>query len=164
MLPGRPVLLNVGVVLCLGTLSSTYACSPEEVQVESPALDVADASMCRKLLDALPQTVSGQTRRDLETESGYAAAWGDPAIVLRCGVGVPEGFDEFSACQVTNGVGWFIPEDQITGEATEIWMTTVDRTPAVEVRLPPEYFPPAATMVDLAPAITQSIQQDDPCL
>ncbi len=113
---------------------------------------------------ALPDEVADQPRREVEPAGGTVAAWGDPAIELRCGVGTPDGFDELSTCQVADGVGWFIPEEQITGEPTDIVMTTVDRTPRVEVRLPEAYFPPAAAMVDLAPSIKRTIPQDDPCL
>jgi hypothetical protein len=37
----------------------------------------------------LPEQVEGQQRRDVEPAGPLAAAWGDPAIVLRCGVGPP---------------------------------------------------------------------------
>ncbi len=166
MVRRRPVLPNAGVVLCLGLcLGVTSAgCSTGPVEVDPPEVRRVDASACRRLVDALPPSVSEQERRDIEPEEAYGAAWGDPAIVLRCGVGTPAGFDELSACQVTDGVGWFIPENQITGQATDVLMTTVDREPTIEVRIPADYFPPAATMVDLAPAITASSQQDDPCL
>jgi len=164
MLRRRPVLRNAGAVLflCLGL--TTAGCSPGPVEFDPPAVRGTDASACRRLVDALPSSVSEQQRRDVEPEEGYGAAWGDPAIVLRCGVGRPAGFDDFSTCQVTDGVGWFIPERQITGQAVDVLMTTVDREPAVEVRIPADYFPPAATMVDLAPAITASSEQEDPCL
>ena len=49
-----------------------------------------------------------------DAASATAAAWGDPAIVLRCGVGEPASFDQFSTCQIVNGVAWYIPDEQIT--------------------------------------------------
>lgn len=139
------------------------ACSGA-VQLDETAPSGAAATACERLVDAVPESVADQPRREVTPRGAYGAAWGDPAIVLRCGVGTPAGFDELSACQVTNGVGWFIPEEQITGEAAEILMTTVDRTPAVEVLIPADYFPPAGAMVDLAGPISSTTDQDDPCL
>jgi hypothetical protein len=157
----RPPLRRLGAVAAVGLLLT--ACSGT-VRVDAPALSGADARACRALLDELPDRVSDQDRREAETGAGYAAAWGDPAIVLRCGVPAPKGFDAFATCQVTNGVGWFVPESQIRGEPTDVVMTTVGRAQNVEVQVPSEYFPPAATMVDLAPAIKGTIREVRPCL
>lgn len=133
------------------------------VSVDAPEPEARAAAACSRLLEALPTRVAEQQRRQVDPEDAYAAAWGDPPIVLRCGVGRPAGFDRLSVCQVANGVGWFIPEQQITNEPTEIVMTTVDRHPRVEVRLPEEYHPPAAAMVHLAPALKQTTEQTEPC-
>jgi hypothetical protein len=43
-------------------------------------------------------------------------------------------------------------------------MTTVGRAQYVEVRVPEEYFPPPATMVDLGPAVKRTIRSVRPCL
>lgn len=161
----RPVLANAGAVACLGLLAALGGCgSQTAVGIHSPTLRGADAAACRKLVDSLPETVADQKRRPVRPAHAYGAAWGDPAIVLRCGVGRPAGFDRFSTCQVTNGVGWYIPEDQITGQPNDIVMTTVGREQNVEVRIPADYFPPAATMVDLASAIKSSVREVKPCL
>jgi hypothetical protein len=93
----------------------------------------------------------------------YAAAWGDPAIELLCGVDEPPGFDRFATCQVVNKVAWFIPESQITGKPTEVVMTTVRRPENVRVTLPQEYWPPAAAMVDLAPALKRALPAKRSC-
>ncbi len=108
--------------------------------------------------------MDGAEQRTVEPAGGQAAAWGDPAIVLRCGVRMPESFDRFAACQETNGVGWFIPEEQMTGAPESITMTTIGRSVNVEVSLPPEHWPPAAAMVDLAPAIKKTVAETDPCV
>ena len=151
----------MGVVACLLALAG---CSGGgAVSIDAPDLDGPAAERCGQLLDALPKTVAEQPRRAVDPEDAYAAAWGDPPIVLRCGVGSPAGFGELSVCQVANGVGWFIPEEQITNEPTDVVMTTVDRRPRVEVRLPEEYYPPAAAMVQLAPALKQTTERTDPC-
>jgi hypothetical protein len=50
------------------------------------------------------------------------------------------------------------------GKPTDITMTTVGRAQYVEVRLPVDYWPPAAAMVDLAPAIKRTVREVRPCL
>ncbi len=156
---------SAGAVACLVLVAGLAAgCGSGNVPVDSPSPSGAHARACSELLDALPDSVAGEQRRTVEPEDAYAAAWGDPAIVLRCGVPRPEGYDEFATCQETNGVGWFIPEKQITGEPEEIVMTTVGREQSVEVRLPEEYWPPAEAMVDLADAIKRSTREVDPCV
>jgi hypothetical protein len=42
-------------------------------------------------------------------------------------------------------------------------MTAVGRAEYVEVQLPHDYFPPAATMADLSDAVKHSIRQVEPC-
>jgi hypothetical protein len=140
------------------------ACGGGAVEVQVLELSPEAASTCADLVAALPATVDSAGRRDVEPAGAPAAAWGDPAIVLRCGVAMPDSFDEFAACQETDGVGWFIPEDQLTGEGESITMTTIDRAVNIEVTLPREHWPPAIAMVDLAPSIKEHVEQTDPCV
>jgi len=134
------------------------------VDLDAPDVDGTDAEACRTLVRALPEHVADQPRREVDPGAGFGAAWGDPAIELRCGVARPRGFDRFATCQVTNGVGWFIPESQTQGRRVDVVMTTVGRAQHVEVRIPADYFPPAAAMVDLAPAVKRSIREVKPCV
>ena len=134
------------------------------LQVDRFTVSPAGHDACPALLEALPSRVADQARRSV-TGSTYAAGWGDPAIVLRCGVGNPKGFDRFSRCQHANGVDWFVPESVIGDQGEDAVMTTVGRSPAVEVRLPARYRPagPAAAMVDLAPVIKAHTTKTTPC-
>ena len=146
----------------LGVLAA--GCGGGSVRVGTPELTGAAARTCGDLVEGLPATVDSGQRREVEPPGAPAAAWGDPAIVLRCGVAMPRSFDEFAACQETDGVGWYIPESQLTGSPDAITMTTIDRAVNVEVTLPPEHWPPANAMVDLAPAIKRYVEQTDPCV
>jgi hypothetical protein len=157
----RPVLRNAGVVACVGAVLVLTGCGPDPVRIDSPELDGSEAADCRRLVDQLPERVEGQERR--EPSVAYGAAWGDPAIVLRCGVDEPAEFDELASCQIVNDVAWFIPESQIVGEPVDILMTTVGRSPNVEVALPEDYFPPATAMVELADAVGRTTTEVDPC-
>ncbi|HYO41515.1 MAG TPA: DUF3515 domain-containing protein [Nocardioidaceae bacterium] len=143
-------------------LSATGCAGP--LELDAPRVSGADARACKALVEALPASVADQEQRSVDAGPGYAAAWGDPAIELRCGVARPAGLDRFAACQVVNGVGWWIPEAQQTGRPEPITMTTVGRALDVEVRLPESYWPPATAMVDLAPALTRTIRTVRPCV
>lgn len=149
---------------CLAALALVSGCGTDTVEVDAPQLDPETASTCEALVEALPDTVDDARRREVGPAGTPAAAWGDPPIVLRCGVPMPEDFDEFATCQEADGVGWFIPEDQMTGRPEEITMTTIGRAVNVEVTLPPEHWPPAAAMVNLAAAIKQTVPETEPCV
>jgi len=124
------------------------------VDVPSSEVSGAEREACEALVEDLPGRVSDQPRRETEGNP-LGAAWGDPAIVLRCGVGTPSGYDKFAACQVANGLGWFVPDGEIADQSDDLVMTTIERSPRVEVVVPAEHRPPAAVMVDLAEAIKQ---------
>ncbi len=132
--------------------------------VDLPEQDVsaADRKACTALVDDLPHRVSERARRETKG-SPLGAAWGDPAIVLRCGVGTPEGYEPGSPCQRVNGVDWFVPEDQIEDQGSDVLLTTIGRSPAVEVAVPSDYRPPDAVMVDLADAIKEHTEAVEPC-
>ena len=115
-------------------------------------------------MHALPERVSDQPRRRVDPGDGYAAAWGDPAIELRCGVPRPDGLTAVSPCEHTNGVDWFIPVSQQSGGTSEVIMTTVGRAVNVEVTVPADDFPPATAMVDLAPAVKRTLHEVRPCV
>jgi hypothetical protein len=156
-----------GVVASALLLAGTLvACGGDDNHVSVSGFHVvaADRAACEKLLAAVPGSVADQSRRDV-SGSAYAAAWGDPAIVLRCGVGKPKGFDRFSRCQRANGVDWFVPESVIGDLEADAVMTTVGRSPAVEVELPARYRPAgsAAVMVDLAPVLKAHTTKTTPC-
>ena len=42
-------------------------------------------------------------------------------------------------------------------------MTTIGWTPAVQVTIPADYRPPAATMVDISAAIKQTLEKTGDC-
>ena len=136
------------------------ACS-DRVEVTAPSASGTTARSCAALVRALPSSVSDQSAREVDDGDGYGAAWGDPPIVLRCGVARPAAMDRFASCQLVNGVGWFIPESQGTDE--QVTLTTMDRVVFVQVRIPRDYFPPAATMVDLGPAVRDTLTKTRRC-
>lgn len=140
-------------------------CGSGAVQVRAPAVSGPAARRCVGLLKALPRSVTGQQRRTVSTGAhDYAAAWGDPPIVLRCGVPKPKGLNRFATCQQVNGVGWFVPPAQIDRGPGPITMTTIGFQPRMQVQLPGDYWPPAAAMADLAASVKASLQRTHSCV
>jgi hypothetical protein len=115
-----------------------------------PTLSPADATACGALLDALPDEIDpGVERRPVEGDDGRTAAWGDPAVVLQCGVAESDRPEE--PAQV-NGVLWSVRDIG----AGYRW-TTQDRVPAVAVDVPDAYPNVAELVVPLADPVEQAI-------
>ncbi len=146
-----------------GALALLAGCGGGPVEVAAPSMEAAQLATCTKLVAALPETVDDLSRREVEPAGAPAAAWGDPAIVLRCGVPMPDEFTDTSMCLETDGVGWFVPDDQLEGTPETVTMTTIGRDVNVEVTLPEGHLP-AVAMVDLAPAVKQTTELLDPCV
>lgn len=96
-----------------------------------PVTPEADAS-CPAFMTELPLELAGEPSRRVQSDTPYAYAWGDPPIVLVCGVDRPAGWVVgVSAIQI-NGVQWYV---DTSDPDTTVW-TTVDRPVHVEVTLP----------------------------
>ena len=149
-----------GAVVLALVCSLASACGT--VHVRATDVSGPGRSACLTLVHDLPHRVSDLKRRDT-TGSDLGAAWGDPPVVLRCGVGTPEGYQPSSPCQRVNGVDWFVPEKALTDQGEDVVLTTIGRTPRVEVVVPAEHRPPDAVMVDLAGVIRKDTRVVSPC-
>jgi len=115
-------------------------------------------SICRDLLAAAPETVTGLARRDVDTD-GVALAWGSPPVVLRCGITAAVGLGPTSRCDEVDGVGWY-SEDLGDGYR----FTTVGREVPIEVTVPDDYAPEGGALLDLAEAVESSDPVRRPCV
>lgn len=156
--PVAVLLLLVAVVIA--------GCGSNTVTVDARPPAAADRAVCRSLLNRLPTHVADQARRTVEPDGAWGAAWGDPPIVLTCGAAAPRGYGRASSCTTVNGVDWYLPEAQLQpgGSPSDVTMTTVHRTVNVEVRMPADYWPPAATLADLSSAISAALPRAGHCL
>ena len=100
--------------------------------------------------------MEGQDRREVEPESPRTAAWGDPPIVLRCGVEQPEAYDPSGTAVEVNGVAWFL-EQQPEGYR----FTTTDHVVRIEVVVPRAYAPEVNPLVDLASAVDAAVPREE---
>lgn len=128
-----------------------------KVAVDDPTPDAATAQVCDGLMGALPGSVLDQARRTVEP-GVLSAAWGKPAIVLRCGVPAPPGLTPTSDCLEVNGVGWFAEEAQ-----GGMIFTTIGRPAYVEVSVPTRYAPGSGALVDLGAAVAAHDPVTTPC-
>jgi hypothetical protein len=96
--------------------------------------------------------VDDAVRRDVEPGQPGIAAWGQPPIILRCGVSPPTGLDPSLAVLDVSGVGW----RSLDGEGGTFFYTD-DRAAVVEVAVPDDYAPEAEVLVDLAEAVESSV-------
>jgi hypothetical protein len=105
-------------------------------------------SVCSRLASQLPNKVDDLHRRRTTPLAAGVAAWGDPPVILRCGVGLPAGLTATSVLSTVDDVDWFTDE-----QATRRVWTTFSRAANVEVSVPNSHSPGVGPVVDLAAAI-----------
>ncbi|WP_246236875.1 DUF3515 domain-containing protein [Actinomadura chibensis] len=128
------------------------ACGEGAVRVPVPGPDAATRRLCEGL--RLPEKVRGLERRDTSPDSPLTAAWGSPAIALRCGVPRPAALRPDAQLVTINGIDWF-------GQPTDrpVTFTAVARQAYVEVTVPPKYNPAGDALIELGPSIKATIPQ-----
>ncbi len=89
--------------------------------------------LCAKAAAAWPRTVAGKDRRRISDGADAAAAWGDPAIIARCGAVTPAPSPN---CLTVDDVDWVLTT---LSDGTKA--ETYGRSPAIEVLLPKQYLP-----------------------
>jgi len=116
----------------------------------------ADTPECRAVGARWPAQVGSAQWRETAVDSVTVAAWGDPAIIARCGA-VPPGPTE-DACLDINGVDWIMRE-----LADGVEFTTYGRSPAIEVLVPDAYPSPPLLLPAFGPAAETVEQGPDRC-
>ena len=158
---GRGVVASgaAAVVLALGGCSSTPTIADVDVSA-------ADRAACESLVADLPDTLAGLERRDVEPAEALGAAWGDPAYVLACGVPEPGDYEPTAECNVIDGVGWYVPDDQLTDQGEEATPIALSLAPYVEVVVPADYRAEGIdrALAELAPALKAHLGEGLSCL
>lgn len=131
----------------------------------TPPRAAQQAAACAKLLAALPVTLHGLAPRVVHTrptDSPFVVAWGNPAVVLSCGVARPADLkpgsqSDYRFAGPANSPAYLV---SASGNAN-VW-TVVDRAPYIAVRfdgarLPGDYLPTVSAAVAKAlPAVCSS--------
>lgn len=136
-----------------------------------PSPSGATAAACAAVIDALPLRLGGLSARAVQGAAGTwdVVAWGEPAIVLRCGIGRPTrlvpGSDDF-VIDVGDGRGhraeWFHAQRN-----SDDVFTTIDRSVYIDVSVPTDqaYQPlPVLTgaIATVLPAVCQAFPDPAP--
>ena len=113
---------------------------------------------CERLHRQLPDSVDGRDRRDTSPSSSLTAAWGDPAVVLRCGVARPAGLTPTTELIVVDDVAWFLAKQPAGRRHPAYVFTSTGSKTYVEVRVPGSVPRTAATapLADLASSIKRA--------
>jgi Protein of unknown function (DUF3515) len=132
--------LVVGVLIAASLVRNQPLAPLGLATVPAPAAGSAD---CTRLLAALPEQLDGGAhgaldRRHLSAPApAGAAGWGEPPVVLRCGLDRPGAFVVGSPIQVVDQVQWFEAERGSAGDADRSTWYTVDRPVYLALTLPP---------------------------
>jgi hypothetical protein len=145
-------------------LVAVAGCGQGPVEIDAPELSAADARACRDFVADLPDTLAGQKSDETSGDTQYGAAWGDPPIVLTCGVG-PLDLSDVPPCSQVDGVGWLVPTDE-TGGDRDATFTADGYRPRVRLEVPKDYLPEggAAALADLAGPVKQHLKLVERCV
>jgi hypothetical protein len=138
--PALAVALLLGVALA--------GCSDDDASDLAPAPG-GGSPACAEVLERVPAKVLDRER---ETQQAVGvAAWGDPPVVLQCGVDLPEG-PTSDPCLTVDGVDWLLqnPDD----EDAAATFVAYGRDPGVRVTVPGDRQQATGALVDLAPAVS----------
>lgn len=135
---GRGTIVLLVLLGLLGVLGLT-GCGAVEVAVPPLATSAPCPSM------GWPQQVAGHDRVDVTPDSPASAAWGDPAIIARCGVPAPP--PTTLECLGVDDVDWVV-EQLSDGQR----FTTYGRDPALQVLVPNAYSPEPLVLGAFTPA------------
>ena len=126
------------------------------VTAPAPPYAARFAAQCTKVLQRLPVQLHGLAPRVVHTtpDTPFVVAWGDPPVILRCGVGRPAALHPGSSAQLLSATGSAGPYFAVTRSGDdEVW-TVVDRAVYIAIAVPARYasspVPPLARAISAA--------------
>ncbi|WP_345525028.1 DUF3515 domain-containing protein [Nocardioides endophyticus] len=152
-----------GAVACAVLLLAT-GCSSTPPEIDGPDLPAAQDAACRALVAALPDTLVGEKAVEVTGATAYGAAWGDPAIVLTCGV-VAVDISDVPQCVEADGIGWLVSDEDAEGDR-DATFTADGYRPRVRLEVPEDYLPEqgASALAELAAPLKQHLKKTVSCL
>lgn len=123
-----------------------------------PSPNTATQQACVKVFAKLPVQLGTLAPRKTDTNSSFVAAWGNPAVVLRCGVGRPAMLGSAQAAQLldVNSVIW-----QPDPQKRQTVYTAVDRSVYIEVTVPADVDQPLPLLAPAVQALPQLCTASD---
>jgi len=148
------VLLGVAAVTGSSDDSGGPTKPPAPLSVAAPPHAAAQAAACAKVIAALPVQLGKLDPRVVHThpDSPYVVAWGDPAVVLACGVDRPKALHPGSSEQVFNAGSVSGPFYLVSRSGDANVYTIIDRAPYVAITVPQKYAA-ADVLPDLVGAV-----------
>ena len=125
------VLVAIAAVLVLSRIAAISSATLGPVTLVGVDQPDASGTACQTLMKALPDTVNDLSRRETVGDATASRAWGDPAVILRCGVAPPDDLDCTVAITNVNNVWWYQQSD--TDSTTYL---SVDRSVHIAVTMP----------------------------
>ncbi|MEP6561269.1 MAG: DUF3515 domain-containing protein [Nakamurella sp.] len=131
-----PVFAIVAVIVLASVVNSRPVSDvTDPLPVSSVDAPGASTASCTSLMAALPDPLGQLPRRQLlqgdDPQLTGVAAWGEPAVVLRCGVPTPAELTCSAPVQVANGVTWLL----LSGGGATTYLA-VDRAVRVALTVP----------------------------
>lgn len=108
----------------------------------------SNSVLCTSIDQRTPVLIGDQLLRETTPQYPGSAAWGDPAIVMRCGVSVPSELTATSQVIDINGITWF-PQELTAGTR----FTSTNTSTPVEVSIPSGYESAASILVEIGSII-----------
>jgi hypothetical protein len=142
---------SIALALTLVSTIAVGGCGFGSVDIDAFTNAPGTEQVCADLTAAVPEVLDDAVRRDVTPAPEQSAAWGDPPIILRCGLPQPSR-EPGVALLVVNGLSWY-PE---AGEGGTFF-TLLERAAVVEVAVPDDYAPEATILVELSPAVSEAI-------
>jgi hypothetical protein len=146
---------------CLGVV--LVACGKEPVTIPTTRLTAADQAVCQRLVNALPDKLAGHGARKTQPAAALGGAWGDPALVVQCGVDAPTSSRD--SCTEHDGVAWYADADATRDDSVDLVVSTAGHSPIVQLTVPAAYRPDAlsAALGQLAPIVREQTQPQETC-
>jgi hypothetical protein len=148
-------LLAVAAITGVGGGSSDSGPSgPPPLTASAPVHAAAEAAPCAKVLAELPVQLGSLDPRvvHVRPDTPNVVAWGDPAVVLACGVARPAALHPGSSEQVFNAGDLAGPYYVVSRSGNANVYTIVDRQPYVAITVPAKY-----QAADVLPALVGAV-------
>jgi len=145
-------LLGIAALNDSGGSSGPSNAAPSPLTYPDPPNAGAQSGNCSKVLAELPVQLGTLAPRVVQTRLGDVVAWGDPPVVLACGVAKPKALYPGSGEQVFNAGDVAGPYYMVARSGDANVYTIIDRAPYVAITIPAKY--PAA---DLLPTLVGAV-------
>lgn len=147
-----PLLVLAAVIIIV--VSDSSSGPPGALEVATPPHYEMQAANCTKVIENLPIDLGKLTPRIVHTtpESPAVIAWGNPAVIFRCGVDRPKDLQPGSSTDFIQGGREAGPFYDVTSSNGDNVWTTVDRAVYISVSIPSQY-----QGSDIMPPLSQAI-------